>query len=256
MASRYGGRLHGGTSSLLKSSGQSEAAVDDAGLLHLVCRPHVLPCAESLTRLDTRQLPEIEEVFSIPKQVADRMLFFGRVRLRDKNRLARSCGRGPTVDPGHTYGMDDKHGDGTQHDASSSGPATRSPERGHELGSPPSALGSDRAAQDALAQAVGGVNEKTRAIAGALGLIGTEDRVYAKGGICCARVPSARLVVRCVLTKHAANTEVCTGIFCYLFTSRLGLAGVCAVPDPLLKLELTVCTYVRSRVWWGALPRS
>lgn len=156
-----------------------------------------LPCAESLTRLDTRQLPEIEEVFSIPKQVADRMLFFGRVRLRDKNRLARSCGRGPTVDPGHTYGMDDKHGDGTQHDASSSGPATRSPERGHELGSPPSALGSDRAAQDALAQAVGGVNEKTRAIAGALGLIGTEDRVYAKGGICCARVPSARLVVRC-----------------------------------------------------------
>jgi len=52
--------------------------------------------ANSMAQLDTRVLPEINEVFDIPATVADRMLFYSRVRLRDKDRLARSCGRGTT----------------------------------------------------------------------------------------------------------------------------------------------------------------
>lgn len=48
--------------------------------------------SEYISLIDDRALPEIKEVFDIPSSVADRMMF-GRIRLLDKNRLARSIGR-------------------------------------------------------------------------------------------------------------------------------------------------------------------
>lgn len=158
-------------------------------------------------------------MFTIPKSVADRMLLFGRVRLRDSNRLARSCGRSVEPTPADAAGgrrtrgpatgasahtTSDNHARGTNgaravRALSASGDGGRS-----VRAAAGAAHDHDKhLAQQSLAVAVNDVTSSTRAVSGSLGLIGVVDRVFAKGTVLCGSAhasvqgPALRARVTC-----------------------------------------------------------